>query len=230
MKAGDIMTAGAATIGAEASVAHAAQLMVQHRVSGLPVVDADGRPVGMVTERDLLRRAELGTERPAPRWFELWTTPADAADDYVHAHGRTVADVMSRAIVTVSPETPLEEVVSIMERRGFKRLPVLRDGRVVGIVSRANFLVALTHRLADVAAPAGDDLAVRRTILDEIERQRWSGQAMVDVEVVDGRIRLRGTVTDERVRRAVVVAAQTAAGARTVEDVLTVVPFAPTGV
>jgi CBS domain-containing protein len=117
-----------------------------------------------------------------------------------------------------------------MERRGFKRLPVLRDGRVVGIVSRANFLVALSHRLEDAPAPAADDLTIRRAILDEIERQRWSGQAMVDVEVVEGRIQLRGTVTDERVRRAVVVAAQTAAGARAVQDGLSVVPFAPAAV
>lgn len=230
MKAGDIMTAGAATIGAEASVADAAKMMVQHRVSGLPVVDADGRLIGMISERDLLRRAELGTEKQRPRWFDLWVTPGDAADDYVHAHGRTVRDVMSPAAVSVSAETPLEDVVSIMEKRGFKRLPVLRDGRIVGIVSRANFLVALTHRLADAAAPVADDLAVRRAILDEIEDQTWSGHAMVDVEVVAGRVNLRGTVTDDRVRRAVVVAAETAAGARPVTENLTVVAFAPTGV
>ncbi|RST86096.1 CBS domain-containing protein [Aquibium carbonis] len=230
MKAGDIMTAGAATIGAEASVADAAQMMVRHRISGLPVVDADGQLIGVVTERDLLRRAELGTERQRPRWFDLWVMPGDAADDYVHAHGRSVRDVMSRQVVSVAAETPLEEVVSIMEKRGFKRLPVLRDGRIVGIVSRANFLVALAHRLSDDEPPAADDLAVRRMILDEIEDQTWSGLAMVDVEVVAGAVSLRGTVTDERVRRAVVVAAQTAAGTRPVTDSLTVVPFTPIGV
>jgi CBS domain-containing protein len=221
MKAGDIMTAGAATIGAEASVADAARMMVQHHVSGIPVVETDGKMIGMVTERDLLRRAELGTEKQRPRWFNLWVMPGDDADDYVHAHGRSVRDVMSHQVVSVSAETPLEEVVSIMEKRGFKRLPVLRDGKIVGIISRANFLDA---------PPAADDIAVRRTILEEIEDQTWSGLAMVDVEVIAGKVLLRGTVTDERVRRAVVVAAQTAAGARPVTDSLTVVPFTPVGV
>ena len=230
MKAGDIMTAGAATIGAEASVADAARMMVQLHVSGIPVVETDGKMIGMVTERDLLRRAELGTEKQRPRWFNLWVMPGDDADDYVHAHGRSVRDVMSHQVVSVSAETPLEEVVSIMEKRGFKRLPVLRDGKIVGIISRANFLVALTHRLSDDAPPAADDIAVRRTILEEIEDQTWSGLAMVDVEVIAGKVLLRGTVTDERVRRAVVVAAQTAAGARPVTDSLTVVPFTPVGV
>lgn len=230
MKAGDIMTAGAATIGAEASVADAARMMVQHKVSGIPVVDAGGQLVGMVTERDLLRRAELGTEKHRPRWFDLWVMPGDAADDYVRAHGRSVRDVMTTRVVSVFPETPLEDVVSVMEKQGFKRLPVLRDGKIVGIISRANFLVALTHRLSNDAAPAADDIAVRRAILDEIEDQTWSGLAMVDVEVVAGKVVLRGTVTDDRVRRAVVVAAQTAAGARPVTDSLNVVPFTPIGV
>ena len=171
MKAGDIMTAGAATVRIDATVAHAARTMLEHRVSGLPVVDAAGKLAGIVTERDLLRRAEIGTEKHRPGWVELWLSPQASADEYVRARTRKVSDVMSTDVVTVGPETPLDEVISLMERKGFKRLPVVREGKIVGIISRANFLVALSHRIEENTAGPADDLAIRRSILGEIEAQ-----------------------------------------------------------
>ncbi|MEX0405984.1 CBS domain-containing protein [Aquibium sp. LZ166] len=230
MKAGDIMTAGAATVRIDATVAHAARTMLEHRVSGLPVVDAAGKLAGIVTERDLLRRAEIGTEKHRPGWVELWLSPQASADEYVRARTRKVSDVMSTDVVTVGPETPLDEVISLMERKGFKRLPVVREGKIVGIISRANFLVALSHRIEENTAGPADDLAIRRSILGEIEAQRWNPLAMVDVDVKNGEVHLRGSVSDEPVRRAVVVAAENTRGVTKVTDNLSVVPFVSAGI
>lgn len=230
MKAGDIMTAGAATVRHDATVAHAAGTMLEHRVSGLPVVDAAGKLAGIVTERDLLRRAEIGTEKHHSKWVELWLSPRESADEYVRARTRKVSDVMSADVVTVDPETSLDDVVSLMERKGFKRLPVVRDGRIVGIISRANFLVALSHRIDEDPAGPADDLAIRRSILGEIEAQRWNPLAMVDVDVKNGEVHLRGSVSDEPVRRAVVVAAENTRGVTKVTDSISVVPFVTTGI
>ena len=121
--------------------------MLQNRISGLPVVDAQGNLVGMVTEGDFLRRGEIGTQRRRPKWLEFLVGPGRLADEYVHPPAEKVEEVMTRDPVTVSEDDSLETVVELMERRRIKRLPVLRDGKMVGIVSRAN----LMHALASLA-------------------------------------------------------------------------------
>lgn len=221
------MTAGAATIRQDASLADAARMMLQHHVSGLPVTDADGTLVGMVTERDLLRRFEIGTDRERPGWVAMWLSPAALAEEYVKTHGRKVHEIMTTDVVSVRTDTPLEEVAETMERRGFKRVPVVRGGKIVGIVSRANFLLALSRRLGDVSEAPASDMAIRQRIVDEIDAQRWSPLSMIDIEVQDGAVRLRGTVNDDIVRKAVVVAAENTPGVKSVEDNLRVIPFIP---
>lgn len=221
------MTVGAATVGPEGSIADAARIMLEHRVSGLPVVDSQGALVGIVTERDLLRRAEIGTERKRPRWLDVWVGTGELAEEYVRAHGRRVADVMTRNVVSVDTDTPLDEVVTLMERDGFKRLPVLRDGRIAGIVSRANLVLALSRRLIETSPAPGDDLAVRKHILDEIAEKGWTPSAIIQVDVSDGVVELSGTVLDERVRQAIAVAARNAPGVTEVKDNLTVMAFVP---
>ena len=221
------MTVGAATVGPEGSIADAARIMLEHRVSGLPVVDSQGALVGIVTERDLLRRAEIGTERKRPRWLDVWVGTGELAEGYVRAHGRRVADVMTRNVVSVDTDTPLDEVVTLMERDGFKRLPVLRDGRIAGIVSRANLVLALSRRLIETSPAPGDDLAVRKHILDEIAEKGWTPSAIIQVDVSDGVVELSGTVLDERVRQAIAVAARNAPGVTEVKDNLTVMAFVP---
>lgn len=218
MNAGDIMTLGAATVRPDTPILAAAQLMLQHGISGLPVVDAGGRLVGMVTERDLLRRAETGTEQSRPRWLAFLMDPAAQAEDYIHSHGRKVSDVMTHDPESVAPETPLPEVVARMEARGFRRLPVVRDGKVVGIVSRVNFLRVLARRLEDDAESPADDLAIRRRILDEIGKQNWVAKSSVDVVVKGGKVELDGLVGDERVRDALRIAAENVPGVREVVD------------
>jgi CBS domain-containing protein len=145
MKASDIMTVGAATICSDASVPEAARLMLQYAISGLPVVDAAGHLVGIITEGDFLRRTETGTERwHRPRWLEFLLGPGRLADEYVHSHSRKVEEVMTRRVVTVAEETPVGEIARLMDRHRIKRVPVIRDNRVVGSVPHTNALVA--HR------------------------------------------------------------------------------------
>src|ERR1700726_452887 len=159
MKAEDIMTRRVISVAPEASILESARLMLQHRVSGLPVIDAAGRLVGVVTEGDFLRRVEVGTERKRPRWLEFIAGPGRLATEYVHSHGRKVADVMTGEPITVGEDTPIEEVVRLMERRRIKRLPVMRGTKVVGIVSRANLLHALASVAREALPAAKDDQA-----------------------------------------------------------------------
>lgn len=219
MKANDIMTVGAAVVHPDTTIAEAARIMLEHRVSGLPVVDAEGKPVGMVTERDLLRRAEIGTGTHRPRWLEWWLGSAERAENYVREHGRKVSDVMTKDVVCVEADTPAGEVVDIMERQGFKRVPVIRAGKVVGIVSRENLVLALSRQLDRTPAPAaGDDLSIRSRIVKELEDANFASSATIDVVVRNGEVELRGTVGDERVRDAVRVAAENVAGVKQVTD------------
>lgn len=218
MNAGDIMTFGAATVGPNTTILTAAQLMLQHGISGLPVVDDGGRLVGIVTERDLLRRAETGTEYERPRWLAFLMDPAVRAEDYIRSHGRKVSDVMTHDAESVTPDTPLPEVVALMEARGFRRLPVVRNDKVVGIVSRTNFLRVLARRLEDYAKVPADDLVIRRRILAEIEKQGWVSKSSVDVVVDGGKVELDGLVGDERVRDALHVVAENMPGVEQVVD------------
>ena len=218
MKASDVMTRGALTATADGTVEAAARLMLSHRVSGLPVVDAGGAVIGMVTEGDLLRRTEIGTERQRGRWLELLLGPGRLAADYVHSHARKVGEVMTRDVIAIAPETPLAEAVTLMEQRHVKRLPVIDKGRLVGIVSRANLLSALLEMLAEARPGAGSDREIRARVLSEIDRGRWAPRASVDVVVTEGVVELRGAITDERERTALRVAAENVPGVKGVRD------------
>jgi len=227
MQVGDIMTVGAATVSPDTTIAEAAALMLEHHVSGMPVVDGEGQLVGVVTEKDLLRRSEIGTEQEHRRWMELVMSAGTLADEYVKAHARKVSDVMTRDVVTVAQDTPLSEVVDLMEERGYRRLPVVRDGKVTGIVSRANFLRALVRR-ADSAPPITvDDLGIRNRIVEEIDRRGWVPSSSIDVTVRDGVVELKGAVIDVRIKDALRIAAENTPGVRAVEDHVELVPQMP---
>src|SRR6266545_985425 len=216
MKAHDVMTWGTITVEPEASVARAVRLMLQNKISGLPVVDADGQLVGMVTEGDFLRRGELGTKRQRPRWLEFLLGPGRLAAEYVQSSGQKVGEIMTPEPKTITPETPLNEVVSLMERHRIKRLPVVQDGKLVGTVSRANLLHALASVAREVKAPAGDDATIREQILAECAKQHWATH--VNVVVRDGVVGLWGVITDERERKAFIVAAENVPGVKAVHD------------
>lgn len=216
MKAHDVMTWGVISVEPEATVTRAVRLMLQNKISGLPVVDASGRLVGMVTEGDFLRRGEIGTQRQRPRWLEFLLGPGKLAAEYVQASGQKVREIMTPEPQTITPETPLEEVVGLMERHRVKRLPVMQDGKVVGIVSRANLLHALASVAREVKAPAGDDATIRERILAECAKQPWAPH--VNVVVRDGVVGLWGVITDERERQAFIVAAENVPGVKAVHD------------
>ena len=223
MKAAEVMTTGAATIRPDQTVQDAARTMIQLGISGLPVVDAAGQLVGIVTEGDFLRRAETGTERRRPSWLEFLLGPGRLANEYVHSHGRKVEEVMTPDVVTVSADTPLQEVVRTMERRRIKRVPVVSDGKIVGIISRANLVQALA-RLADEARESHDDDEVSRThILAELNKQTWAPGSLINVIVRSGVAEIWGTIFDEREREALRVVAENAPGITSVKEHLVLV-------
>jgi CBS domain-containing protein len=180
MKTADVMTRNVVSVEAQASILEAIRLMLQNRISGLPVVDGEGLLVGMITEGDFLRRAEIGTERKRPRWLEFLTARGWRADDYVHAHGRKVSEVMTPNPVTATEDTSLDEVVRTMEERRIKRLPVVRGRRVVGVVSRANLLHALASVVREMPAAAKSDAQIRERILGELAKQPWAPKNFIN--------------------------------------------------
>jgi CBS domain protein/BON domain-containing protein len=192
--------------------------MVLHRISGVPVGDGAGGVIGMITEGDLLRRAETGTDKRHSGWLRLLLGPGRLAQEYAQSHARKVEEIMTHAVISVSPETPLAEVVALMEARQVKRLAVLENGRLVGVVSRADLLKALTELLPKVPASAVSDAEIRTRILAEIEKQPWAPRAGTDVVVKDGTVELRGVVTDEREREALRILAENIAGVERVRD------------
>jgi CBS domain-containing protein len=146
MKATDVMTPDVVSIGPETSVRHIAQLMLRHRVSALPVLDDDGRLVGIVSEGDLMRRGELGRDQHRSWWLNLFAGPEEIATEYVKQHGQRAKDVMTSRVVSIDEHASVATIAAILEEKRVKRLPVLRDGRLIGIVSRAICCMRLQPR------------------------------------------------------------------------------------
>ena len=218
MRALDVMTHDVVSIEPDASIMQAVRLMMQHKISGLPVMDQSGRLQGIVTEGDFLRRAETGTQRKRPRWVEFLLGPGRLAEEYVQTSGRRVSEVMSPDVHTASEDAPLERIVHLMERNRVKRIPIVRGDKVVGIVTRANLLRALASLALAEQPAAADDTAIRERLLAELRRQRWAPIGLMDVVVKDGVVKLTGALTDERERQALRVAAENIPGVKKVED------------
>jgi CBS domain-containing protein len=221
MKAGDIMSPRVISVTPDASIQDAIQLMLDKRISGLPVIDSTGTLVGVVTEGDFLRRAETSTERKRSRWLEILLGPQRLADEYVREHGRKVEDVMTRDPVTVEESAPLDEVVRVMERRRIKRLPVVRGTQVVGIVSRANLLHALASLGRETPAPAKSDSAIREQLLAAFHKEVWAPVALIDVVVKNGVVELWGTILDKAQGEGLKVLAENTPGVAKVVSHLT---------
>lgn len=223
MKAAELMTRNVVTVREDASIGEAVRLMLQRGISGLPVVDTAGRLVGIVTEGDFLRRGEMGTERRRPRWLAFLLGTGRLAEEYAHTHARKVAEVMTMDVQAISEDTPVSEIVSIMEKHRVKRLPVLRDGAIVGIVSRANLIRALATFADQIPATSDSDLDIRDYLLGEIAKQPWAPRATVNVTVHRGLVHLSGLTFDDRERRALRVLAENAPGVKGVREDLRVI-------
>jgi len=218
MKASDLMTSFVVAVRADATIEYAAQLMLQYRISGLPVTDSDGAVLGIITESDLLRRAETGTENRHARWASLLIAPGRLAQEYVRAHGCKVAEVMTERVFIVTPETPFADLVALMETKHVKRVPVVDQGRLVGIVSRADVMATLVGLLSEKPAGAATDAEIREKVLAEIDRQPWGPRDGIDVVVTNGVVVLKGMIPGERERAALCVAAENVPGVKAVHD------------
>jgi CBS domain-containing protein len=209
LRVGDVMTSPVLSVLPTTTIGEAARLMLANRISGLPVVAPDGSLTGMISEGDLLRRTELGTESKRPWWLKMLAEP------------RRVREVMVSNLVTIGPDAPLDEAVTTMGRRGIKRLPVVREGQLLGIITRSDLVKALIRVLpVEDGAEGADDDRIRRQIITELDHQPWVGNAAIRVGVVAGVVALKGTIFDERVRAAAKVAAENVAGVREVRDEL----------
>jgi CBS domain-containing protein len=217
MRAHQIMTRRVITIATDAPIVDAANIMLDKHVSGLPVVDAAGKLVGIISQGDFIRRAEIGTQRKRGRWLKFLVGPGRAASDFVHERGRKVGEVMTPDPCTVEEDTTLEEIVELMERNNIKRLPVVRGDKLVGIVTRSNLLQAVAGLTRDVPDPTADDDHIRNHIIASLEKTDWAPFGL-SVIVVHGVVHLGGVITTEQCREATIVAAENVSGVTKVHD------------
>ena len=218
MRAHQIMTRPVITVTPDTMVVEAANTMLQKHISGLPVVDASGKLVGMLSEGDFIRRSEIGTQRKRGRFLKFILGPGKSASDFVHEHGRKVSEIMTaEPLVTVSEDTALERIVDLMEKNNIKRLPVIRDDKVVGIVSRSNLLQAVASLAKDFPDPTADDDHIRNRVIDTLSKQEWCPFGL-SVVVRDAIVHLSGVITEERARQAAIVAAENVTGVKKVHD------------
>jgi CBS domain-containing protein len=218
MIAADVMTRNVISVPPDATVADAVELMLGRGISGLLVVDASGMLAGIVTEGDLLRRDELGTQRRRSWWLRLLASPGRQAADFTRAHGRKVADVMTRDVLSVAADAPLTDIVALMEEHRVKRVPVLDGDHVVGVVSRADLLRALSVAARERHETVADDRTIREHILDTLAHESWAPRTTLNVTVVNSVADLWGTISNDQERRAICVMAENAPGVTKVID------------
>jgi CBS domain-containing protein len=216
MKAADIMVKEVVTVGPEALVKEIAALMLERRISGLPVVDGGGQILGVVSEGDLIRRPEIETDRVKLGWLRLLVSDEARARDFVKHHGRTAREVMTQPAITVAADAPLAEIVRLMERHRVKRLPVVERGKLAGVVTRTDLLRALVARQSAPAVELKDE-QLRLHIDAMLRHEDWASSATVHVQVENGVAQLWGTVESKEQREALLVAVRGVPGVKDVQ-------------
>lgn len=217
MRAHQIMTKPVITVTPDATILEAADIMLRQHISGLPVVDEAGKLVGIVSEGDFIRRGEIGTERRRGAVLRFILGPGKSASDFVHEHGCKISEVMTPSPVTVTEDTPLADIVDLMEKRNVKRLPVVRNDKIVGIVTRANLLQAVASMARHIPDPTADDDHIRNRIINALQKADWAPIGL-NVIVRDGIVHLSGVISDDSSREATIVAAENVEGVRKVHD------------
>jgi CBS domain-containing protein len=218
MKAADVMTRNVVTVTPTTPIRAAIQLMLDNKISGLPVIDAMGQVEGILTEGDLLRRSEIGTEKQRWPWLDFLLGPGRMASEYVRTHGRICGELMSLDVISVAPDAELAQVVQLMEGRHIKRVPVIENGVLCGIVSRPDLLAALAKALDQPQTASGSDEAIRERVLAEFAKADWAPRSGLTITVTDGIVELDGVILDGHARRALRVAAENVAGVKGVVD------------
>lgn len=216
MRAADIMVKDVVSAAPEASVQELAALMLERRISGMPVVDGAGRLLGIVSEGDLIRRPEIDTDRVKLGWLRLLVSDEARARDFVKSHGRKAREVMTQPAITVAADAPLAEVVRLMERHRVKRLPVVEKGKLVGLVTRIDLLRAVAARQAATPVERSDD-ELRQKIVSMLRDEDWAASAVVHVQVENGVAQLWGTVESGDQREALLLAVRGVAGVKDVQ-------------
>ena len=224
MRAMDVMTSEVITVEEDASVQMVAKLLAERGISAVPVVDSENRVIGMVSEGDLLHRTETGTERCRSWWLDMMASTNKLAGDYIKSHSGKVKDVMTRDVISVTDTTPVADIAVLLETNRIKRVPVMHDGKLVGIVSRANLVRALAMTITQASGSEADDLSIRDKLLAELKAQRWAEVSPANVTVKDGVVHLWSSYLSEQEKRALVVAAENTPGVRRVEDHMRPVP------
>jgi CBS domain-containing protein len=221
MRARDVMVSPVITVKPYSSVRDVAHTLLKHHISAVPVVNDQGNLVGIVSEGDLLRRVEAGTERQRPWWLLLLTGNETLATEYIKSHARKVGDIMIRDVVTAAPDTRLDEIATLMEKNSFKRVPIVSKGQLVGIVTRANLIQAVASKHVELEIE-GADAAIRDKLLAHLKAQGWAHTALLNVTVNNGVAELWGMTGSEAERKAIRVAAESTSGVAAVDDHLVV--------
>ena len=219
----EVMNRNVITVRPNTTLIDAVRIMLANRVSGLPVLDENGALVGLVTEGDLLRRQEIGTNGAPAGWLKSLFQPSTVAADYVATHSRHVGGVMSRDPIYVAPDTNLTDAVQIMLSKHFKRLPVLENGVLVGTLSRADVLKKLTLKLLETPEEALSDDQILAALNAAIQQAKWAPRSGLNISVNDGIVTLGGTIFSDEERHGVITLVENTTGVKKVIDELTFV-------
>jgi CBS domain-containing protein len=218
MRAIDVMVRDVVTVSRDTDVAEAIKLLAEHDVSALPVLDKDGNLVGVLSEADLIHRAEIGTEKHRPWWIEAMTGASTLAEEFAKSHGKKVGEVMTDGVISVAEETPLSEIAALFERKRIKRVPVVKDGKLVGIVSRSNLIQALASAVGRIDQQDETDRQIRIELLSRLKDQKWTGFGDRNITVGNRVVHLWGLVGSEAERKALLALAEGVPGVSRVSD------------
>jgi CBS domain-containing protein len=228
MQAADVMGVNVVTVKPDWSVQQAATVMLEKGISGLPVVDQDGRLVGIVSEGDLMRRADCGTGHRHSWWLRMLMGRDGLAREYVREHARKIEDVMTREVITANQSTSLGEIADALERYKIKRIPIVEGDKLIGVVSRANIVQAVASCLRSDNATNQTDATLRETILTKLKYEPWAQTCLINVTVSQGTADLWGIAESDAQKQAFRVAAEATPGIKAVNDNLMVRPIAST--
>jgi CBS domain-containing protein len=225
MKASDIMVTDVITVTPESDVREVATLLLTNHISAAPVVDAQGRLVGIISEGDLVRRGEAGTAHERPWWLQMLMGREFMAGEFLREHSRRVGDLMTREVVSAKPDTLVADIAELLERHRIKRVPIIADGRIVGIVSRANLIQALATFRRDALEPEPvADAELRERVESRLRSEPWVRPSLVNVTVTDGTVDLWGVVDSATQKQALHVAVEIVPGVKAINDNVVVRP------
>lgn len=224
MKAKHVMVSPVKTGKPDMTVREVAKVLSENRISAIPITDDAGKVIGIISEGDLIRRAEIGTQKQRSWWLSLFTTNVQLAEEYSRSHGLKVKDLMTNDVISVAPDAPLSEIAQLFERHNIKRVPVLDNDALVGIVTRGNLVQAIATAPQKEHRALGDE-EIRSKIQKRLEREPWANTMMLNVTVREGAVSLWGFVRSEAERTAVRIAVEDIAGVKTINDNLALEPL-----